>query len=156
MQKEMRRKDKALEREETMALLEGGEYGVLATVGEGNLPYAVPLNYAMHDGKVYFHCAALGHKIENIAHNANVSFCVTRESTVIPEKFATGYASVILFGKAAEVTGEEKEAGLLAIARRFSGDHMEAGKKYIANALDKTKVFAIEVEHMSGKASRYA
>ncbi len=154
MFREMRRNDKALSHEETLEIVKNGEYAVLATTGSDNYPYAVPLNYAYDNGSIYFHCALSGHKIDNIAHNARVSLCIVDNAEVVPKEFSTKFRSVVVFGKAREVSGEEKEEGLSAIINRFSSDHLEAGKKYIKNAWDKTKLIKIEVEHMTGKASK--
>ncbi len=151
MFKEMKFKNRLLSYEKTLEIIKRGEYGVLSTTGADNYPYAVPLNYAYHNGKIYFHCTTLGHKIDNIRHNPNVSFCIVDGCEIVPKKFDTKFQSTILFGKAKEVTGEEKEEGLLAIIRRFSPEHMEAGKKYIKNASHKTTVIAIEIENATGK-----
>lgn len=151
MFKEMRRKEKQLSAKETIEIVKSGEHGVLATIGADGYPYAVPLNYAYHEGKIYFHCATSGHKLVNIENEANVSFCIVDGTEIIPEKFTTRFRSVVVFGKAAEVHSEEKKEGLVAIARRFSPEYMDAGDKYIKNAWDKTKVVKIEIEHMTGK-----
>lgn len=122
MFKEMKIKEKQLSEEETIEIVKRGEYGVLATSGADNYPYAVPLNYTFHDGKIYFHCAVSGHKLDNIEHNSNVSFCIVDNADVIPDKFSTLFRSVIIFGKIKEVFSEEKEEGLIAILQRFSSE----------------------------------
>jgi uncharacterized protein len=149
----MRRKKKQLSEEKTIEVLVSCAEGVLATAGPDNSPYAVPLNYVYHKGSIYFHCADKGHKIDNIEHNSKVSFCVMKDTRVIPEKLTTKFKSVILFGEIQEVFDEEKEAGLLALVHRFSSDHLDAGKAYIEKLFDKTKVFKINIEHMTGKGT---
>ena len=140
--------------EETRNVLKNGREGILATMGADGYPYAVPLNYAFHDGKIYFHCAKTGHKIDNMAHHAKVSFCVVTDAEIVPEKFSTRFKSVIAFGNAVEVFEDEKEAGLLALVQRYSSNYIAEGKKYIASDIHKTKVFKIEIEQMTGKAGR--
>jgi len=154
MVKELRRKEKMMSKEETLEILKNGREGVLATLGEDGYPYAVPLNYACHIENIYFHCAKTGHKIDNLAHHPKVSFCVVVDAEIIPDKFSTRFKSVIAFGKAVEVFEDEKEAGLLAMVQRYSSEYLEEGKKYIASDMHKTKVFKIEIEHMTGKATR--
>ena len=154
MFKEMRRKDKKLSDEETIDILKSGEKGVLATIGEDNYPYALPLNYAYHDNSIYFHCATSGHKIDNMNHNSKVSFCVEKDTLLIPEDFTTKFKSVVLFGLARELMDDEKREGLMILIRSLSGDHVKAGEKYIANAMDQTRVFKIKIEHMSGKGGK--
>ncbi len=154
MFKEMRRKEKKMSDEEIIELLKSGEEGFLATIGKDNYPYAVPLNYAYHDNGIYFHCATSGHKIDNINHNSKVSFCVVKDTQMVPEDFNTKFKSAVLFGTAQEMLGDEKKKGLMVLVRRFSSDHIKAGEKYIKNAIDKTKVFKINIEHKSGKVGK--
>ncbi len=154
MFRELRRKKRQLSKDDTIEIIKKGEYGVLATSGADNYPYAVPVNYVYHKGKIYFHCARSGHKIENLEYNANVSFCIVNNCEIIPEKFTAGFKSVILFGKAREVGDREKEEGLVALVKRFSPEHSNDGAKEIKSAWKQTKVFAIVIEHMTGKRSK--
>ena len=154
MFKAMRRDEKQLTEKEVRAILLAGEEGVLATVGSDDYPYAVPLNYAYHEGCIYFHCARSGHKLDNIRHNPKVSFCVVTASEVIPAKFSTKFESVVLFGIAEEVEGEEKKAGLDALIRKSAADHLAAGEEYIQAAGEKTRVIRINITHLSGKGAR--
>ena len=57
MMKEMRRKDRQLSLEDTLAVLEQGEYGILSTTCKDGTPYGVPVSYAYSNGCIYFHCA---------------------------------------------------------------------------------------------------
>ena len=153
MFRKMRRKDKQLSEEQTIEILTAGEEGVLATVGEDGYPYAVPLNYIYQDGAIYFHCALNGHKLENIRFNPRVSFCVTADTGIIAEEFSTRFRSVVVFGRAEEALDDEKIKGLKALVHGLAADHVPAGEKYIRQALDKARVFKVNVEHMSGKTA---
>jgi nitroimidazol reductase NimA-like FMN-containing flavoprotein (pyridoxamine 5'-phosphate oxidase superfamily) len=42
------------------------------------LPYVVPLTYAYFDGKILFHCAMKGKKLDSIRENHRVCFSVSR------------------------------------------------------------------------------
>lgn len=150
----MRRKDKQLPESEVLELLANGEEGVLATVGEDGYPYATPLNYVYHNGGIYFHCALSGHKIDNMAFNPKVSFCVTADTEILAKDFSTKFRSAVVFGRAEEVRGDEKAEGLRALIQRLTPDYAAAGEKYIKNAWDKTRVYKINIEHMSGKIAR--
>jgi nitroimidazol reductase NimA-like FMN-containing flavoprotein (pyridoxamine 5'-phosphate oxidase superfamily) len=77
---------------------------------------------------------------------------VVGETNIIPDKFTTDYESVIVFGKAYELTGEEKEEALLSILYKYSPEFLEKGRLYIKNAADKTTVIKIDIRHMTGKA----
>jgi nitroimidazol reductase NimA-like FMN-containing flavoprotein (pyridoxamine 5'-phosphate oxidase superfamily) len=149
----MRRDEKQLTEAQALALLTSAEEGILATVGADEYPYAIPLNYAYHEGCIYFHCARSGHKLDNIRHNPKVSFCVFADTEVLAAKFSTKFKSVVVFGVAEEVEAEEKEAGLLALIYKYAPTHQTAGEKYIRDAGDKTRVFKIKIEQMTGKGA---
>ncbi len=150
----MRRQDRRLADSDALALLKRGEYGVLSTTDQEGNPYGVPLNYIYLDDTVYFHCALEGLKLDNIAVNGQVSFCIVGKTEVQPGKFSTLYESVIIRGKAAEVKGIEKEQALLALVQRFAGEYMEKGRHYITKEQDKCRVYKVIIHNITGKASR--
>lgn len=53
----MRRKRQQLSDEAARQVLEQATSGVLAVMGDGGYPYAVPLSYVWHDGRLIFHSA---------------------------------------------------------------------------------------------------
>ncbi len=154
MFKEMRKSDRQISGEEAIKLLEEAQFGVLSTVGENGYAYGVPLNYVYSDGSIYFHCAQEGAKLSNIAYNNKVSFCVTGSTEPIPDKFSYRYISTIIFGRCIEVGGNEKEAILIAILKKYSGEFMEKGMKYLERDINVPKVMKINIEHITGKARR--
>ncbi len=154
MFREMRRKDKALTNNEMLEILQTAEYGILSTIGEDGYPYGVPVNYVYHNNKIYFHAALTGHKLDNIAFNEKVSFCVVKDVELMPDDFNTKYKSVIAFGKVKEVPEAEKKAIYVIILEKFSKDFMESGMEYMRKAGDDAKVFQIEIEHMTAKGKK--
>jgi nitroimidazol reductase NimA-like FMN-containing flavoprotein (pyridoxamine 5'-phosphate oxidase superfamily) len=150
----MRRKDRLITNAETSSILEKGEYGILSTVSSNNEPYSVPLNYFLIDECIYFHCAIDGRKINNINNNPKVSFCVVGETEVLPDKFGTKYESCIVEGLASELFGEEKQWALEGLIHKYSGNFFSEGLKYIEKLKDKTRVFKISIESISGKARK--
>jgi nitroimidazol reductase NimA-like FMN-containing flavoprotein (pyridoxamine 5'-phosphate oxidase superfamily) len=109
MIREMRRQDRLLSRPEAIAIMEKGDYGVLAC-SDCEYSYAVPLSYVWDDGVIFFHSARQGHKLDNLRANPRVSFAVVETFEALPGKFAANYRSAIAFGKAGEVLG--RGAGL--------------------------------------------
>lgn len=152
MFREMRRKDREIGQERILDILKKQQYGILSTVDSEGQPYGLPISYVYHHEAIYIHCATEGHKLDNLLKNPKVSFCVVGDTNVIPDKFTTDYESVIAFGEAGMITGEEKEAALIEILHKYSPDFLEKGKLYIKNAADKTKVMKISISHMTGKA----
>lgn len=154
--RQLRRKAQALSAEECEDILLRGSHGVLAVLGDGGYPYAVPLSYVWKDGRIYLHCAKSGHKIDAIKACGRVSFCIVDRDEPRPEHFSTGYQSVIVFGSARIADDErELEAAVRALCKKYSPDEPASavGGEYEAfrNALS---VIVIEPEHISGKRSK--
>lgn len=152
MFREMRRQDRKTDNEKAAAILSAGEYGILSTVGDNGYAYGVPLSYGYSNGSIYFHCATEGHKLDNIRYNDKVSFCVVGATEVLPGDFSTKYESVIVFGKASEVYGDEKYEAHMAILKKYSSEFIDKGIEYFKTDSCKTKVIKIEIEHMTGKS----
>jgi nitroimidazol reductase NimA-like FMN-containing flavoprotein (pyridoxamine 5'-phosphate oxidase superfamily) len=154
VENEIRRKDRMMSDKDAKELLLKGEYGILSTVSPDGQPYGVPLNYSYSGDVIYFHCALEGHKLENIEGSKKVSFCVVGKTEVLPEKFATKYESVIVFGEACEVTGDEKQKGFVELVKKYSLGFMQEGLEYIKNAGSKARVYKIALASITGKARR--
>ncbi len=150
----MRRKDRAITDTEAFEILEKGEYGFLSTASVDHEPYGVPIHYCLMDRCIYFHCALEGRKISNIIANPRVSFCVVGRTEILPDKFATRYESCIVQGRASESFGEEKQSALEGILEKYSSRYIADGLKYIERQNDKTRVFQISIETVTGKARR--
>lgn len=151
MFRELRRKNQLLSYEETIDILNRNTSGTLACSGDDDYPYAVPLSYAYCDGKIYFHCAMEGHKLDAIKNNNKVSLCVIDTDDVLPEKFTTCYKSVIIFGKARVIEDiHEKRRTLEILAKKYTSDIMRITRE-IDSAIDRTCMVEINIEHMTGK-----
>lgn len=149
----MRRKDRELFGEAIEAILLKGEYGTLSMIDKTGKPYAVPISYAWKDGLIHLHCAAgTGKKLENLDCCPDVCFVVVGDTKVQPSQFATLYESVIVTGTMAP--SADKQASLVALLEKYSPDHLEKGMEYIKAAGDKTGVYVISPECMTGKAKR--
>ena len=155
MFREMRRKEKLMSEDATERVLYEAEFGTLACAGADGYPYSVPLNYAYDNGKIYFHSAKAGQKIDHIRFQNNVCFSAVSYCKVLPEKFDTKYDSAIVFGKAYGVNdAAEKRQALRLLLQKYSGDYMAEGADYIRKAADKATVYRIDIEHKTGKRGR--
>lgn len=148
----MRRKDKAMPDDKLIGLLQQGEYGVLSTADGRGQPYGVPLNYVLINNRIYFHCALEGHKLDNLAANPDVSFCVVGRTNVLPAEFSTEFESVIIFGRASVIDGEERYQALNGLIEKYSPDFISEGAAYIEKFDRQTCVVRVTIEKMSGKA----
>lgn len=151
MFREMRRGKQLLSMEDTIAVMERCTNGVLACLGDEDYPYAVPLSYVYFNSKIYFHSAKAGHKIDAIAKNPKVSFSIVDEDTIVSEKYTTYFRSVIAFGKARIVEGDERLEAFKALVEKYSGDQPEDAKNKEITGCTQAYVIAIDVEHITGK-----
>ena len=153
----MRRSAQQLDRAECERILSEADCGVLAVIGDGGRPYAVPVNHVYRDGKLYFHCAVSGHKLDAIRRNPNVSYCVIGRGEVLPAELATSYTSVIVFGKA-RIASDETELRRIAvlIGSRFSADYPEEVLRETDETITSGRLCCVEIaiDHMTGKCSR--
>lgn len=150
----MKRKDRQIKENQALEILKNGEYGILSTVSANQVPYGVPLNYCVIDKAIYFHCARVGLKLDNISANQQVSFCVVGKTEVRPSEFSTKYESCIVAGTAEEVEGEEKKVALEGLVLKYSADYIHEGAKYIKNDHHKTRVIKIAINDIIGKARK--
>lgn len=129
--------------------------GRLGTIGADGWPMVKPLNFVYFDGRIYFHTAKEGEKIDDIRRDNRVCFEVDLPLAYVkgdenPCRAEYLYRSVIIKGKAAMVESpEERIAALSALMKKFQpeggyGDFQE-GK------LGFTGVVRIEIEEMTGK-----
>ena len=126
----MRRKRQQLAEEESIGILQKATSGTLALLGDGGYPYAVPISYVYHEGKLYFHSALTGHKIDAIRKCDKASFCVIEKDDVQPQKYTTFFRSVIAFGRIHIIEDEQEK---LEVARmlgnRYNPNQEEACRK---------------------------
>jgi hypothetical protein len=156
MFREIRKAERKLSIERIDEILRNGEYGVLSTTGENGYAYGIPLSYAYDDRCLYFHCAHVGQKVDNIAANPLVSFCVVGKTKVLPVRFSTGYESVIVFGRMiVELSDDEKRKCLRLLVGKYSPDFKPEGDAYIERAFAKTKVMKLQIDHLSGKGRSF-
>lgn len=152
MFKQMRRIKQQLSEKECIDILQRQNVGTLALAKNGDYPYAVPLNYVYYNGKIYFHCAITGHKIDIIKKQNKASFCVIDKDTVVPEKYTTFYRSVIVFGKAEIVEDDvEKMVALKELSYKYVSKDDKAHLKEINGAWNRTCVFSLSIDYLSGK-----
>lgn len=159
MDHKMIRKHRQTTGNEAIEILSNAEYGILSTVGEDLQPYGVPLNFTIKDNFIYFHCAMIGHKLENIKFNNKVSFTVVGKTKPKMEEkihnFTTEYESTIVFGKVTEVIDkDEKINALKDLCMKYLSEHIHMFEKAVEKSIIGTKVYKIEIEKITGKANK--
>ena len=150
----LRRFKQAATPQECEDILSSAKRGILAVHGENGYPYGLPVNYLYLDGKIYFHCAREGHKLDAVRSNDKVCFTVLSEPVKNPGEWWNCFTSVICFGRISEVSeNEEKDRLLRLIGAKYfpEGYDIESDmSKNAGNAL----ILEIKIDHMSGKHVR--
>ena len=154
MFRKMRRHKQELSKEECVEILNAQSRGVLAVLGDDEYPYTVPMDYVYVDGKLYFHAAMEGHKIDSIKKHEKVSFCVLNDGVKEADSWWYTFKSVIAFGKIRVLNDDdEKKEKLTYLGNKYFATPEETEDE-IRRLLDRTAVFELNVEHMTGKIVR--
>ena len=151
--RKMRRIKQQISREECIRILKEEPRGVLSMLGDDGYPYGIPLNhwYCEEDGKIYFHGAKTGHKIDAITSYDMVSFCVYNEGYRNEGEWALNITSVVVFGRIRLVTEEDKARWIgTNFCRKFTDDE-EYLQNELKNALPRVQCLELIPEHMTGK-----
>lgn len=153
--REMRRFRQALTPDQCGAVLERNSSGVLAVAGDGGYPYAVPLSYVWKDGKLWFHWAVEGHKLDAIRADSRASFCVIDQDKTVPEEYTTYYRSVIVFGRARVLDDPaEKRQAIEALSQKYRPGFPEAMAAEIDGAWERFCMVELSAELVTGKQAR--
>ena len=152
MFRKMRRFKQLLSNEVAVEVLERNTGGTLALLGDEDYPYAVPISYVYTDGKIYFHSAKEGHKIDAIKNHNKASFCVIDKDQIVPEKYTTYFRSVIAFGKI-RIIEDKSEIRKFAtiLAMKYSADFAEGIPEEIDSTINNMVIIEMEIEHMTAK-----
>ena len=153
MFRELVRKKQQISQEECIQILKNEKRGVLSVHGDNGYPYGMPLNhyYCEEDGKLYFHSGMTGHKIDALRQTSKVSYCSYDEGYRKEGEWALNIRSVILFGRIEFLEDREK---IYEISRKLSykfTDDTAYIEREIEHSGPRTLMFALTIEHMTGK-----
>lgn len=127
--------------------------GCIAVNGDDGYPYAVPVNYFYDSdaGKIYFHGARVGHKVDALKSSDKVCFTVYGNETVKEEAWAPFVQSTVVFGRCHLLEeGTEATEILKKIARKYYPNEQLIDEE-IERSGKAVQLFEIEIEHISGK-----
>lgn len=130
-----------------------------------DMPYVVPLNYVWFDGKIYFHGAAEGRKVDVIKENNDVCFTVCEEYgtlvSPIPAHTSTAYMSAMVFGKIEPVTDlEEATLAMQKMLDKYVPGYHKSPlaknhvKNYRSSLGSKTVVYRITASQVTAKEEK--
>lgn len=153
MFRELIRQNKKLSMEECIHVLKTEKRGVLSVNGDNSYPYGMPMNhwYNEEDGKIYFHCGKVGHRLDALQKDNKVSFCTYDEGYCNPGQWPLNVKSVIVFGKIEIVDDLDKIADITTkLSYKFIQDD-----EYINAEIEKyasgTLLLELTPEHICGK-----
>ena len=134
-------------REETM--------GFLGLSMDG-MPYVVPLTYVYVKGKILFHCALTGKKLEYIKANPQVCFTVGRQSGKVCSHPQGAHCpvdtdSVICYGIARIVENMEERSEIL---NRFNRCLEPDAEEIPLKAISRCYAVEIAITKMTGRQQR--
>ena len=152
---EMRRKDRKLDEQVAVSLLEHCEYAVLSTIGEDGNPYGISISPVLEGKNLYFHCALEGTKLQNIRNHPAVCITCVGETRLVPEKFTTEYQSAIAFGTASMVEDEEEKVRILyLLCQKYAASNLDAFDREVKRSLHRTGICKIAITEWSAKGKR--
>ncbi len=173
----MRRKDREMDRDFGLAIIDQAEYGILSMVDDNQTPYGVPLSLVRVNNTLYFHAAKVGRKADILAKNTAVSIafigCVkvpqkysdaeldeivkqpSKVGTMLSNVFTTEFESTIITGKAVLVVEEaEKTKALQAICQKYTPTKMQYADIAIKAGVSGVAIYKIEIETLSAKCKK--
>ncbi len=153
MFRKMRRFKQQITEGECIDILKEEPRGVLSVIGDEGYPYGIPLDhwYCEEDGKIYFHGAKEGHKLEAIRKCNKVSYCVLDKGYRKDGDWALNIKSVIVFGRMRIVEDEDKKRKICTeICRKFTDDEAYLQHE-LENAFPRVCCLELTPEHMTGK-----
>ena len=153
MFREMRRIRQQISQEECIQILKDQPRGVLSMMGEDGYPYGIPLDhwYDEESGRLYFHGAKTGHKIDAIKALDKVGYCVYDEGYRKEGEWALNIRSVVVFGRIRLVEEEELARKICtALVRKFTDDE-EYLQRELTHALPRVQCLELTIDHMTGK-----
>ncbi len=150
--RDMRRKRQLLSEEESIYILQQSTAGTLALLGDNGYPYAVPISYVYAYGRLYFHSALSGHKVDAIRQCDKASFCIIDKDEVHAAEYTTYFRSVIAFGRIHIIEDDaEKLATARMLGNRYNPNQEEALQKELESGLSHMLMIRFDIEHLTGK-----
>lgn len=149
----MRRFKQQITEEECVEVLREAWRGVLSIHGENGYPYGIPIDYFYDesDGKIYFHGAKEGNKVDLLSENNKACFTVMDEGFHREGDWALTIKSVIVFGRV-EAMADPALAleKLTKLGKKYYPTEEEALKE-VARDGERTLMLVMTIDHMTGK-----
>ncbi len=174
----MRRKDRAMSKEFGLSVIDRARYGVVSVIGDGKVPYSLPLSIVRDGDVLFFHSAQEGTKVELFKNDTDVSVVFVGETHIpgnfskdqldemskdvskavqlISKVFTTEFESAVVTGKVNLVEDrDQKIHALKLICEKYTPDKMDYFPIAIKSGLDKTNIYTINIDKITAKRKKY-
>jgi nitroimidazol reductase NimA-like FMN-containing flavoprotein (pyridoxamine 5'-phosphate oxidase superfamily) len=151
MFRKIRRVKQEISEQECIDILKAQPRGVLAVHGEDGYPYAFPMNYIYMNEKLYFHCAQEGHKLDAIAADNRVSFCVMDKGFHKDGDWALNIRSIVIFGRVKRIDDADETLKILRQLGLKYYPTAESVEEEIHKAIIRVEILELSIDHMTGK-----
>lgn len=132
-------------------ILTRNETGCLCLM-DGARPYAIPINHAYCDGKLYMHSGKRGKKLDLIRRNSGACYMLYAPTEKAPEHVRSchmPYESILFYGNVRISTDpQEKELGVKLLT-----DHY--GTPYQHGFADMIEILVFEIDHATARTGRF-
>ena len=155
----LRRRDRAITKDDALRVIRAAHFAVLSTVGADGRPYGVPVNAAYCDGVLYFHGTdQKSRKAANMAENHAVSLAFVAYEKRLADERTVNYASAVVEGTAQLVTDEaERQKAFLAICEAHAaGPAAAEHMAYARREGDYAAVWRVTIDTLSGKSRSWS
>ena len=164
--RKMRRIDKeSRDRDRYHHIMDSASVGWMSLIDSAGYPRVIPLNFALHEGNIYFHGARNGEKFDLIIAGLKATFGAAIEHATLPSYWSDPedgcgitqvYESALAYGHGSLVQdASEKAAALEAMMRKYQPEGryrpFPGNEKSYAEQLRRTAVFRIDVQRWSLK-----
>ena len=153
MFRDLIRKKKALSFEECVQVLKDETRGVLSVNGDNGYPYGMPMNHFYNDldGKIYFHCGNVGHRLDSLKKDDKVCFCTYDRGYRVDGEWALNVKSVIVFGRIDIVDDIDRITEITKkLSYKFTKDEAYIDDE-IKHHAHRTLLLVLTPEHICGK-----
>ena len=150
----MRRFRQQVSDAECRKILTEEKRAAFSVIGDDGYPYTVPVNFYFDetDNCIYIHGARTGHKAESLKACDKVCFTTWNQGFKKEGAWEWNATSVVVFGKVKFI---DDQAVIRDKLMKMVAKYYPAGKEAEADMSDasikRVQVFAIEIEHMTGK-----
>ena len=174
----MRRKDREMNADFGLEVIDRSEFGVLSLVDPQGEVYSVPVSIARDGMRLFFHSAKSGLKTTLLEEGKPVRIVFVSDvrvpdlfqngqlDQILAEKkdldllgskvFTTEFASAIVTGKISiEETEVKKRHGLKVICEKYVPGKMAYFEAAAGSALSITTVYRVEIEDITAKRKKF-